>query len=141
MAQIRFRILATIALALFGAGAGQILAAQPDNAPAPRIRTFAERAAPHPYKSALGSLWNYHSCGYRMRPAIYEALAAELRSTEARAAAKGLGPLLEQLRSDYQDLLAHSDMLVCAWGPARALTGARVTIAAFRTWVARQPAR
>jgi hypothetical protein len=129
-----------ISLAIFGAGLAQPLAAQPGAAPAGGIRPPSERFASHPYKSALGALANYRSCGVRVRAARYNALATALRSTESLAEAKGLGPTLARLRQDYYDLQAVSTMAACGGGPAAALAGARRAIADFRTWVASQAA-
>lgn len=131
----------TIWLAFFGAAAAQPLAAQPGgSAPAGESRPAAERFASHPYKSALGALANYRSCGIRVRAARYNALATALRSIESLAAAKGLGATLARLRQDYYDLLAVSTMAACGGGPAAALARARRAVAEFRTWVAREPA-
>ncbi|MEA3013255.1 MAG: hypothetical protein QOD42_1800 [Sphingomonadales bacterium] len=134
----RFRI--TICLALFGAAAVQTLAAQPGgSAPAGENRPAAERFASHPYKSALGALANYRSCGVRVRAARYNALATALRSIESLAEAKGLAPTLSRLRQDYYDLLAVSTMAACGGGPAAASARARRAIADFRAWAAGQP--
>jgi hypothetical protein len=66
---------------------------------------------------------------------------AELRSIEAAAEAKGLGPTLERLRREYQALLAVSTMMACFRGPRTALADARRALQAFRAWVAGQPDR
>jgi hypothetical protein len=131
MALIRARLLLPILLVT--ASTGQASAMQPGGAPAARF-------APHPYKSALGAVANYQSCGVRARAGRVAALNAALRAAETAARAKGLAPTLERLRQDYYALLAVSTMMACARGPAAALTGARRAVAAFRQWVAAQPA-
>jgi hypothetical protein len=127
----------TLWLALFGACPAQTVAAQPGGSGS---RPASERFAGHPYKSALGAVANYRSCGVHVRAGRFNALAAALRSTESLAGAKGLGAVLERLRRDYHDLLAVSTMAACGGGPAAALARARRSVAAFRTWVASQPA-
>jgi hypothetical protein len=138
MVQNRLITFVTLTFALVGAG--QLPAAQPGSAPPGEISTPAGRLASHPYKSALGALWNYRSCGSHARAAVYESLSAELRSIEASAVAKGLGPTLERLRQEYHALLSVASTMACAGGPRRALAHARGAIAAFRTWVESQPA-
>ena len=132
MAFSRLRALALILLV--SGGAGQAMAAQSGEAATPA------RFAPHPYKSALGAVANYLSCGVRARAGPAAALEAALRAGEAAAGAKGLGPTLERLRQDYYALLAVSTMMACARGPAAALAGARRAVADFQRWVAAQPA-
>jgi hypothetical protein len=123
---------------LFGAGTS---AAQPALVPASRIGPSPGPLADHPYKSALGAVGNYQSCGTNPHRTSYLAIEAELRSIEAAAEAKGLGPTLARLRQEYQQLLAVSSMMACARGPAAALAGARQALRAFRAWVAEQPDR
>ena len=130
--------LALAALAL-AAGMGAALTAQPARLPASVLAPPAERFAPHPYKSALGAVAGYRSCGVHARAAAYRQLTQALRAIEAAAEAKGLGPTLERLRRDYYEMLAVSSMAACVGGPRRALAGARRALAAFRTWVAEQP--
>jgi hypothetical protein len=127
-----------IALCLFGTDMSQ---AQPARVPASLLGPPAGPLAPHPYKSALGAVGNYQSCGVDARRTSYLVINAELRSIEAAAEAKGLGPTLARLRREYQALLAVSTMMACAHGPAAALAGARRALQAFRAWVAAQPAR
>ena len=125
-------------LALIAAGGGPGLAQpvpSPPGAPAAPVR----QTGSHPYKTALGAVANYGSCGVRARAAPYRALTAAMREIEAAAAARGLGPTLERLRQEYYQLLAISTMMACSRGPDRALADARAAVAAFRTWVAEQP--
>jgi hypothetical protein len=123
-----------IAACLFGAAMSN---AQPARVPASQLDPPAA-LADHLYKSALGAVDNYLSCGANARTSQ---INAELRSIEAAAGAKGLGPMLERLRREYQALLAVSTMMACAGGPAAALAGARRALQAFRAWVAEQPDR
>jgi len=97
------------------------------------------RFARHPYTSALGAVWNYRSCGVHARAAPYRALEAAVAAAEAAARARGLGPLLERLRADYNALLAVSTMMPCVHGAAASLRDARRAVAAFQAWVAAQP--
>ena len=129
-------VLAALALV---ASMATALAAQPARLPASVLDPPAERFAPHPYKSALGNVANYQSCGIRSSAAAYRELTRTLRAVEAAAEAKGLGPVLERLRREYYELRAVSTMAACAGGPRRALAGARRAVAAFRAWVAEQP--
>ena len=101
----------------------------------------SERFANHPYKTALGAMTNLQSCGSGMgaHGAAARALAEEMRGLEAMAAAKGLGPRLEQMRRDYLAILAVSTMVACPTGARRALADARRAVAAFRAWVEAQP--
>ena len=124
-----------LALAVFGGSAGQVLAAQPGGPPAGQ----AEHWTSHPYKSAIAALANYGSCGIHRHTATYMALTADLRSLEAAAVAKGLGPTLERLRQEYEALMAVADVMACGGGPVRALAEARNAVAAFRAWVEAQP--
>jgi hypothetical protein len=130
-----------LALAFFASGAGTALAMQPAGAPANQVSPPAERWASHPYKAALGAVANYQSCGVRARRAMVNPPTAALRSLEAAALAKGLGPTLERLRREYEALMAVSDVMACAGGPVRALAEARRALAAFRAWVEAQPGR
>ena len=114
---------------------------QPALVPASQLGPPSEPFAAPPYKSALGAVANYQSCGVHARRVALLDLTAGLRSAEAAAVAKGLGPTLERLRQEYEALMAVSDMAACAGGPRRALAGARGAVAAFRAWVAAQPAR
>jgi hypothetical protein len=93
----------------------------------------------HPYKDALGAVWNFDACGARGLRGEHFALDAELRAIEAAAEAKGLGPTLERLRGEYQRLLAVSTIMPCPRGARVALADARRALAAFRAWVAAQP--
>jgi hypothetical protein len=120
-------------------GMATALPAQPARVPASVIGPPAGPLAGHPYKSALGAVWNYQSCGARARRAAYIEITTTLHSIEAAAEAKGLGPTLERLRQEYHALLAVSTMMACARGPRAALAGARGALAAFRTWVDEQP--
>jgi hypothetical protein len=97
--------------------------------------------AGHPYKTALGAVWNYQSCGANARRAALSEITTALLSIEAAAEAKGLGPTLERLRQEYQQLLAVSTMMACARGPRVALASARGALRDFRAWVAAQPGR
>ena len=124
-----------IALALSAGGIGQAMAAQPGHAPAPPAVHLDE----YSYERALSGVWNFQSCGTRGRPADHAALAAELQSLESMARAKGLGPVLERVRSEYQRLLSVALIMPCAGGPAAALARAHVALSAFRAWVAAQP--
>jgi hypothetical protein len=117
---------------VFGAGTS---ASHPALVPASRIGPSAEPLADHPYKSALAAVGNYQSCGTNPHRTSYLAIEAELRSIEAAAGVKGLGPTLARLRQEYQQLLAVSSMMACAPGPAAALAGARHALRAFRAWV------
>jgi hypothetical protein len=121
----------SIALAIFTAGTGQSVAQSP--------RPTIGHSLNHPYVSALSALANYQSCGYRARAAAFFALDRTLRESEAAARAKGLGPLLDELRRDWQAILAVSTRMACAGGPAAALAGARGAVRAFQAWVAAQP--
>ena len=136
MARFDWMALAALVLA---AGLDTILAAQPARLPVTVLRPSAEVFALHPYKTALGEVANYQSCGIRARAGAYRELTRALRATETEAVAKGLGPTLERLRRDYYELRAISTMAACAGGPRRALAGARRAVAAFRAWVAEQP--
>jgi hypothetical protein len=129
-----FPLRALLPILLAAGAAGQAMEVQSGAAGTP------ERFAPHPYKSALGAVANYRSCGVRARAGPAAALDAALRAGEAAARAKGLGPMLERLRQDYHALLAVSTMMACARGPAAALAGARRAVADFQRWVAAQPA-
>jgi hypothetical protein len=115
--------------------------AQPARVPASVLGPPAERFAAHPYKSALGAVANYQSCGALARAAAAREVATMLRALEAEAVAKGLGPILDRLRQEYQELLAVSTMTACGGGPRRALAGARAALADFRAWVEAQPGR
>jgi hypothetical protein len=125
-----------IALALFAAGTGF---AQAQLAPANQAGPVHVRFASHPYTSALDALANYQSCGVHARAAVFAELDRMFRESETAARAKGLGPLLDELRRDWQALLAVSTRMACAGGPAPALAGARNAVRAFHTWVAAQP--
>jgi hypothetical protein len=126
------RLLLSLALAMVAAGQAQSLT----NPPQPAHVRFA----PHPYTSAMGALANYRSCGVHVRAAAFARLDAMFRESETAARAKGLGPLLDDLRRDYLALLAVSTMTACGGGPAAALTGARTAVRGFQAWVAAQPA-
>lgn len=128
------RLLLSIALATVAAGTGQ---AQPLASPPQPVHV---RFASHPYTSAMGALANYQSCGVHVRAAAFAALDATFRESEAAARAKGLGPLLDELRRDYLALRAVSTMTACGGGPAAALRGAGTAVRAFQAWVAAQPA-
>ena len=136
----RFAVTTPIAIAacLFGAGTS---AAQPARVPASLLGPPAGPLAPHPYKSALGAVANYQSCGADAQRTFSVEINAELRSIESAAAAKGLGRVLPQLRREYQALLAVSTMTACGGGPRAALADARRALQAFRAWVAAQPGR
>jgi hypothetical protein len=121
-----------IVLVHFAAGMSLALAAPPGRAAS---ASQAGRSTEHSYQAALGALWNYQSCGVRARPAAYEALSARLRSLEAIARAKGLGPTLERVRREYNNILAVSTRTACSGGPVAALTRARRAMAAFQSWV------
>ena len=125
-----------LALIVFAAGPAPT---QPARLPASVLDPPAQRFAPHPYKSALGAVANYQSCGVHARAAAYREITAALRAIEAAAEAKGLAPTLERLRREYYELRAVSTMTACGGGARRALAGARRALAAFRTWVAEQP--
>ena len=129
-----------LALAALAAAAGPALS-QPARLPASVLEPPAGRLAPHPYKSALGAVANYQSCGVHVRAAAARDVAAALRAIEAAAEAKGLGPTLERLRREYYELRAVSTMTACGGGARRALAGARRALDAFRVWVAAQPGR
>jgi hypothetical protein len=126
----------SIALALSAVSTG---AAQAQPAPASPARPANQRFAPHPYKTALGALANYQSCGVHVRAAAFAALNGAFREAETAARAKGLGPHLDELYHDWQALLAVSTMMACARGPAGALAGARTAVRAFQAWAAAQP--
>jgi hypothetical protein len=130
----RFGMFVMAVLAVFSAG--PVLAAQPGGAPAgPPAGVWTS----HPYKSAISAVANYGSCGIRADAALYNGLNAELRSLEAAAVAKGLGPTLERLRREYEALMAVADVMACAGGPVRALAEARGAVATFRAWVEARP--
>jgi hypothetical protein len=128
-------------LALAALGAGAALPARPPRPPARVLGPPAQRYAAHPYKSALGAVTNYQSCGSRAQAAAFVEISTALRAIEAAAQAKGLGAELARLRQEYHALLAVSTMTACAGGPVRALADARRALAAFRTWLAGQPER
>lgn len=138
MAPSRSRLLIAAALCGFAAGTA---GAQPARLPASVLGPPAQRFAAHPYKSALGAVANYQSCGVHARRAAVREITAALLAIEAAAVARGLGPELERLRREYYELLAVSTMTACALGPRRALAGARGALADFRAWVAEQPGR
>src|SRR4051812_23983553 len=117
MVRSPLRLLPAFAACLFAAGLTAALPAQPARAPAGSIAPPAGPLSPHPYKSALGAVWNYHSCGVNARYGAYVEITARLRSIEAAAEAKGLGPALVRLREEYQALLAVSTMMACVHGP------------------------
>jgi hypothetical protein len=125
-----------IALALFAAGTGF---AQARPAPADQAGPVHVRFASHPYTSALDALANYQSCGVHARAAVFAELDRMFRESETAARAKGLGPMLDELRRDYQAMLAVSTRMACAGGPDAALAGARASVRAFQAWVAAQP--
>ena len=124
-----------IFLILFAAVTGPL---QAQTAPANPSRPPIGYSLSHPYISALDALANYQSCGIRARAAEVVRLDALLRASEADARAKGLGPLLDELRRDWQAILAVSSRMACARGPAVALTSARGAVRAFQAWVAAQ---
>ena len=97
------------------------------------------RFAPHAWTSALDALVNYQSCGVDARAGELARLNAAVRASEAAARAKGLGPLLDELRNDWQALLAVSTRVACGGGPVAALAAARAAVRAFQAWVAAQP--
>lgn len=141
MARSPLRLLFAIAVCVFGAGMTTDLLAQPARVPASQIGPPAGWLAGHPYKSALGAVWNYESCGANARRAAYIEITTRLRSIEAAAEAKGLGPTLERLRQEYHALLAVSTTMACAGGPRAALACARGALLRFRAWVEDQPGR
>lgn len=121
-------VLALLALAGGSSGAQS---AQPGGAPAERLRPLDEQT----YRSALAGLASYQSCG--RDAAQLAALSAQLRSIEAAARAKGLGPRLDRVRQHYMDMLAVSIMrAACERGPVPPLVQARRTMADFQAWVA-----
>lgn len=133
-----------VAAFVFAVATTQALPAQPARVPASEVGPPAgdRPAGPmagHPYKDALGAVWNYGSCGANARRAAYVEINNALRSIEAAAEAKGLDPTLERLRREYQQLLAVSTIMPCPRGPRAALADARRALAAFRAWVAAQP--
>jgi ketosteroid isomerase-like protein len=128
MPRRRLRPPVALALLLLAGGAGPASAVQPGGAPDELS-----------YRSALGGLWNYRSCGAGARAADCYALEAELRSIEALARSKGLGPTLERVREEYQRLLAVSSTMACVRGPVSSLADARRAMAAFRAWVVQAP--
>jgi hypothetical protein len=132
----RRALLTYLAGAVCAFGAGTVFA-QPAYLPAGVLRQPAAPASGHPYRSALGAVANYQSCGASGRRA--SSLDADLRANEAAARAKGLGPELDRIRREYQAMLAVSDMMACVHGPRGALADARRALAAFRAWVNAQP--
>jgi hypothetical protein len=124
--------------AIVAAGIGPA-AAQPATAPGHAAGPAHVRFAPHPYTSALDALTNYQSCGADLRVAAFAELDRAVRDGVAAARTKGLGPLLDELRRDYQALLAVSTRVACGGGPVRALAGARSAVRTFQAWVAAQP--
>ena len=135
------RLFLTIAACVLAAGAAMAPATQPARVPATAIAPPAGPLSSHPYKSALGAVANYQSCGVHARRAALVEVTEALRSIEAAAMAKGLGPTLERLRQEYYQLRAVATMAACAGKPRRALAGARGALADFRAWVAAQPGR
>lgn len=121
------------ALAILAAVTGQAIGGQAGGAGAAPMRYTN-----HVYTSALAAFANYQSCGSRARAREVERLGTALRSAEAAARTKALGPELDRVRQDYLALLAVSTMTACARGPIAALNGARGAIRAFQTWVAEQ---
>ena len=67
-------------------------------------------------------------------------LEAELREIEALAMARGLGPILDQVRQEYLALRAISSSVCVPTTPA-VLASAHGALADFRAWVIAQPAR
>ena len=128
-----------LSLALAVAAGSGALAVQAQTPPAGPAAPSRVRFAAHPYTSALDALVNYQSCGVNARAAAYAGLDRAVRESEAAARAKGLGPLLDELRHDWQALLAVSTRVACGGGPVRALAGARAAVRAFQAWVAAQP--
>src|SRR5258705_10039304 len=102
MALLSPRLFLAIAVCFLAAGMTPALPAQLARVPASSIAPPAGPLAPHPYKSALGAVWNYQSCGVNARRAAYIEITTRLRSIEAAAEAKGLGPTLVRLRQEYQ---------------------------------------
>jgi hypothetical protein len=128
-----------IAACIFGAGTTTASPAQPARVPASEVGPPAGPLAGHPYKDALGAVWNYGSCGANARRPAYIEVNSALRNIEAAAEAKGLGPTLARLRREYQQLLSVSLLVPCGGGPRAALAEARRALGAFRAWVADQP--
>src|SRR3954466_13477094 len=116
MAPSPLRLSLPIAACVLAAGMAADLAAQPARLPVGALERPAGPFAAHPYKSALGAVSNYQSCGAQARRAASVELDTALRSIEAAAEAKGLGPTLERLRREYQQLLSVSTMMACARG-------------------------
>jgi hypothetical protein len=141
MAVLPSRPLLPVAAWALAASLAGALHAQPARLPASVLGPPAQRFASHPYKSALGAVANYRSCGIHVRAAAYAELSSALRSIETEAVAKGLGAELARLRQEYYELLSVSTMAACGGGPVRALADARRALAAFRAWVAGQPDR
>jgi ketosteroid isomerase-like protein len=121
-----------MALAFIAGGLSQAGAAQPHRAAAPPARTIPLDESS--YRSALGGLTNYQTCG--VDAAALAGLNAQMHAIEAAARAKGLGPTIDRVRQDYLNLLAVSTMTACGGGPVAALADARRGIAAFQAWVA-----
>lgn len=119
------------ASAICAAGTGPAVAGQGGGAGGAPLR-FTN----HVYTSALAAFANYQSCGFRARAREVNRLGTALRAAEAAARAKGFGPELDRVKSEYLALLAVSTMTACAHGPVAALTGARGAIRALQSWVA-----
>lgn len=133
MAQLGSMMWSRLLIALASLAAGPLQAR-----PAPARPTIGHSLG-LPYISALDALANYQSCGVRAREAEFARLDALVRQSEAAPRAKGLGPLLEELRRDWQAILAVSSRMACARGPVAALAGARRAVRAFQAWVVAQP--
>jgi hypothetical protein len=134
MRQLPLSLVAVIVAAGIGPAAAQAPTA-PSHAASPAHVRFAS----HPYTSALDALTNYQSCGADLRVAAFAELDRALRDSVTAARAKGLGPLLDELRRDYRALLAVSTRTACGGGPACALASARTAVRAFQAWVAAEP--
>ena len=129
----RFCLISTTFLATGTGSFGLAAQPMPDTVPP------ADRFAPHPYKLALGALWNFRSCGVHVRAADYNGLVAQVREIEAAANARGLGPTLERELRNYRAVLAVSLLTACGGGPVRARVEAVRAITAFREWVNSRP--
>src|SRR5436190_17814846 len=100
----RLHFPSALALVMIAAPATSQTRPAPAGQPGPSHPRFAR----HPFTSALDALTNYQSCGVDLRTAALARLDAAFRASEAAARAKGLGPLLDDLRRDYLALLAVS---------------------------------
>jgi hypothetical protein len=131
MVHARLRTRIAILLAFAAGGVSRAQAAQPGVPPAAQARALDQ----HTYQAALAGLGYYQGCG--RDAGELAALTAQFHSIEAAARAKGLGPTLDIVRQQYQNMLAvEIRMARCGRDRVSPLVEARRTMADFQAWVA-----